>query len=209
MPYLTEFLVVATVHLFAVMSPGPDFVMISRNSLLYSRKVGIYSSAGLGLGIVVHITYSLIGIGFLISRSVVLFSIIKFIGAGYLLYIGYKCLKAPPSASPEALPEGGAHMTPIAALRMGFLTNVLNPKATLFFLALFTQVISPATPIFVQILYGVEMSVMTFAWFAFVAFLLSHGAVKQRFAAIQRYLERGFGVVLIALGVKVALSANK
>ncbi len=93
MLYLTEFLTVAVIHLLAVISPGPDFAMISRNSLVYSRKTGIYSSLGLALGILVHVSYSLVGIGLIISRSIVIFSAIKFLGAGYLIYIGYKALK--------------------------------------------------------------------------------------------------------------------
>src|SRR3990167_8795475 len=96
MTFLAEFLTVVVVHMLAVMSPGPDFVMISRNSLVYSRKVGVYSAIGLGLGILVHVTYSLIGIGLIISKSILLFSILKFIGAAYLIYVGYKCLRAKP-----------------------------------------------------------------------------------------------------------------
>ena len=86
---------------------------------------------------------------------------------------------------------------------MGFLTNVLNPKATLFFFALFTQVINPHTPKAIQVLYGLEMSVMTFVWFALVAAILSHNLIRSRFASVQH------GVILIALGVKVALSSSK
>ncbi len=92
---------------------------------------------------------------------------------------------------------------------MGFLTNVLNPKATLFFFALFTQVINPHTPKAIQVLYGLEMSVMTFVWFALVAAILSHNFIRSRFASVQHYLERTFGVILIALGVKVAISSSK
>src|SRR5579871_852922 len=97
--YLAEFITVASLHLLAVMSPGPDFVLISRNSLVYSRKTGIYSALGLALGISVHITYSLIGIGYIISKSILIFSTIKFLGAGYLIYIGYKSLRAKPVQS--------------------------------------------------------------------------------------------------------------
>src|ERR1051326_125459 len=127
MLYLTEFLTVALVHLLAVMSPGPDFVMISRNSLIYSRTVGIYSAIGLGLGILVHVTYSLVGIGFIISRSVVIFSLLKFLGAGYLVYIGYKCLTAKPLVHTETTQQQPRTMGNFAAIRMGFLTNVMNP----------------------------------------------------------------------------------
>ena len=208
MMLLPEFLTVVVVHLLAVMSPGPDFVMISRNSLVYSRKVGIYSAIGLGFGILVHVTYSLIGIGLIISKSILLFSILKFIGAAYLIYIGYKCLRAKPHRE-QVIEEKQSDLGKFAAIRMGFLTNVLNPKASLFFFALFTQVINPQTPKAIQVLYGLEMSVMTFAWFALVAAILSHNLIQARFASVQHYLERTFGVILIALGVKVALSSSK
>lgn len=191
------------------MSPGPDFVMVSRNSLIYSRMVGIYSAVGLGLGILVHVTYSLVGIGLLISQSVLLFSIIKYLGAAYLLYVGYQCLRAQPHVAGAVEVEAERTMSARAAVWMGFLTNVLNPKATLFFLALFTQVIDPATPLWVQVLYGAEMSIMTFVWFSIVAVLLSHKQIKARFTSVQHYVERSFGVVLIGLGIKVALSTSK
>lgn len=209
MNFLPEFLAVATVHLLAVMSPGPDFILISRNSLVYSRKVGLYSAIGLGLGILVHVTYSLIGIGFIISKSILLFSILKFLGAGYLMYIGYKCLRTKPRKEQQAVLDKKDDIGKFAAIRMGFLTNVLNPKATLFFFALFTQVINPSTPKFIQVFYGIEMSVMTFVWFAFVAITLSHNLIRKRFISVQHYLERTFGVILIALGIKVALSSSK
>lgn len=206
---IAEFLTVVVVHLLAVMSPGPDFVLISRNSLIYSRRVGIFSAVGLGLGILVHVTYSLIGIGLLISKSVVLFSIIKYIGAAYLIYIGYKSLKAQPHIAESVEVEQQKSISAWEAVRMGFLTNVLNPKATLFFLALFTQVINPTTSKTIQVFYGIEMSFMTFVWFGLVATILSHKAIKSRFLKIQHYAERGFGVILIALGIKVALSSSK
>jgi RhtB (resistance to homoserine/threonine) family protein len=211
MIYFQEFLTVAVVHLLAAMAPGPDFVMIVRNSLLYSRRTGIYSAVGLSLGIIVHITYCLMGIGLLISKSIVLFSTVKYIGAAYLIYIGYKSLR---SKSPivklndEIKPEA-VELKGIDAIKQGFLTNVLNPKATLFFFALFTQVINPETPVLVQALYGFEMVVMQFAWFGFLALVMSHQAVKHKFAKIQTYAEKAIGAVLIVLGIKVALSSNK
>ncbi|MEK7124513.1 MAG: LysE family transporter, partial [Patescibacteria group bacterium] len=178
------------------------------NSLVYSRKVGIFSAVGLALGILVHITYSLVGIGFIISKSILLFSILKFLGAGYLIYIGYKCLKAKSQATQVVQLGEKKDMGKYAAIRMGFLTNVLNPKASLFFFALFTQVISISTPKFIQVLYGAEMSLMTFVWFAAVSLLLSHSLIKSRFTKIQHYVERSFGVILIGLGIKVALSSK-
>lgn len=209
MQYLPEFLTIVVIHLLAVMSPGPDFVLVSQNSLMYTRKTGIYTAVGLALGILVHVTYSLIGIGLLISKSILLFSILKFFCAGYLIYIGYKALKAKPQESTGNIEIKERSLGRVDAVRIGFLTNVLNPKATLFFFALFTQVINPMTPKTVQIVYGLEMSVMTFMWFSLVALILSHKAIKNRFSTISHYLERAFGVILIALGIKVALTSAK
>lgn len=207
--FVTELLTVATLHLLAVMSPGPDFVMISRNSLIYSRRAGIFSAIGLGCGILVHVTYSLVGIGLIISQSVLLFSILKFAGAAYLFYVGYQCLRAQPQYESASTVSAHGDMSDFAALRMGFLTNVLNPKVTLFFFALFTQVISPETPLAFQIIYGLEMSVMTAVWFSCVALTLSHNRIRARFVSVQHHLERLFGVALIGLGIKVALSSSQ
>lgn len=209
MEYLTIILTVALVHLLAVISPGPDFIMITRNSLIYSRKTGIYSAIGLGFGILVHVTYSLVGIGLLISQSIILFNFFKYLGAAYLIYIGYKSLT---SKSSNLHLEGQNKKTDIskfAAIRMGFITNATNPKATLFFLSLFTLVINPSTPLFIKLFMGMEMAVVTSAWFMLVAYLISHNLVKSRLAKVQHHAERFIGVVLIALGIKVALSSSK
>jgi threonine/homoserine/homoserine lactone efflux protein len=158
----------------------------------------------LGLGMAVHATYSLIGIGLIIAQSIVLFSILKFIGAAYLIYFGYKCLCAKAADAQNFSTRKTQDLSALAAIRIGFLTNILNPKATLFFLALFTQVVSPQTPKFIQVIYAVEMSLMTFLWFAFVCVILSYKRVKVKFFLVQHWFERFFGALLIALGIKVA-----
>src|SRR5688572_28027873 len=209
MPYLQMFLTVALVHFLAVVSPGPDFMMVTRNSLIYSRKTGIYSAIGLGLGILVHVAYSLIGIGLIISKSIILFNTIKILGAVYLIYIGYKSLTSK-SATIEKESEGANTKTisDWEAVKIGFITNATNPKATLFFLSLFTIVISPETPLWLKLVMGGEMSFVTFLWFALVAVVLSHRLVKQKISRIQHYAEKFIGVILIILGIKVALSSR-
>ncbi len=209
MQYLPIFLTVALAHLLAVISPGPDFIMITRNSLIYSRRTGIYSAIGLGLGILVHVTYSLVGIGLIISQSIVLFNIIKFIGAGYLIYIGYKSLTSKSSKVDIKTQSQKKDISKLAAIKIGFITNVTNPKATLFFLSLFTIIVTPTTPLFIKILMGAEMSIVTSLWFMLVAYLTSHHLVKTKISSIQHFAEKFIGVVLIALGIKVAFSTSK
>lgn len=209
MEYLNIILTVALVHLLAVISPGPDFIMITRNSLIYSRKTGIYSAIGLGFGILVHVTYSLVGIGLLISQSIILFNFIKYLGAAYLIYIGYKSLTSKSSNLHLESHNKKTDISKFAAIRMGFIINATNPKATLFFLSLFTLVINPSTPLFIKLFMGMEMAIVTSAWFILVAYLISHNLVKSRLSKIQHHAERFIGVVLIALGIKVALSSSK
>ncbi len=215
---MNEFLLVAGIHLLAVMSPGPDFAMVVRNSLVYSRRTGLLAAVGLGLGILLHVTYSLLGIGLIISQSVMLFNAIKFLGAAYLIYIGVKSLLSKRESKKEIEAElksefnnepAKKDLSTAKAIQVGFLTNALNPKATLFFLALFTQVINPDTAIGIKVLYGLEMSIATFAWFAFVSVVLTQRHVNSVFSRVKHHFEHVFGVVLIALGIKVALSSSK
>lgn len=205
MEYLPVILTVALIHLLAVMSPGPDFIMIMRNSLIYSRKSGLYSALGLGMGILIHVAYSLAGIAVIISQSVLLFSVIKYLGAAYLIYIGIKSLQAKQApADVGTVNSQTTDLTKWQAIRSGFITNATNPKATLFFLSLFTLVIEPATPLFVKMIMGMEMAVVTVAWFAIVATLVSHAAIKNQVTRFQHYVERFMGGVLILFGLKLA-----
>lgn len=208
---MQEFLIVAGVHLLAVMSPGPDFVMMLRNSLIYSRKTALFSAVGLGLGILVHVTYSLFGIALIISQSLLLFNIVKYVGAAYLIYIGVQSLRSKKAQQDPAIimEHKEKDISPFRAVRMGFLTNVLNPKATLFFLALFTQVINPSTSFIIKVAYGLEMSIVTALWFGVVAVFMTQPVIRKRFIRVKHYIERFFGAILIGLGIKVALSTSK
>ncbi len=215
---MKELLLIAGIHQLAVMSPGPDFAMVVRNSLVYSRRTGVLAAIGLALGVATHITYSLLGLGLIVSRSVLLFNSIKLIGAGYLIFIGIKSLLAKRESQKEiaeemkeefADVESKKDLSTFAAIRMGYLTNLLNPKATLYFLALFTQVISPQTLLATKMVYATEMIIATFVWFALVALVLTHQRVNRSFRGVKHYLEKAFGVILIALGIKVALGTQK
>jgi len=190
----------------AVVSPGPDFALITRNSLLYSRKAGIYSAFGLGLGILIHVTYCIIGVGLIISKSLLLFNLIKYIGAGYLIYIGYLSLTDKyHKLGNQKNKHSDKKTDPDKFIRMGFITNVTNPKATLFFLSLFTVVIQQNTPVLVKYFYGIIMSLITFFWFTFVSIILSHKIIKEKIAKFQFIFEKIMGFILILLALKILI----
>jgi len=204
--YWTEFLTVALVHLLAVASPGPDFAIVLRESVSNGRHAGIWTALGVGSGILLHVGYCLLGIGLIVSQSIVLFNLLKWLAAAYLIYIGIRALQARPAdpASAELAPL--ATRSPRAAFVRGFVTNGLNPKATLFFLSLFTLVISPQTPLLVQAGYGLYLALATAVWFCAVALLFSQARVRRGFVRLGHWFDRLMGAVLVGLGIKVAFS---
>ncbi len=205
---MIEALAVATITILAVISPGADFAMVTRNSMVLSRRAGVLTATGIAFGVLVHVAYSMAGIGLLIAQSIVLFNLIKFAGAAYLIYLGVTMLRTK-KADPG---ETATIVTPLsdrAALKSGFLTNALNPKTTLFVVALFTQVISPSTPLAVQLGYGAFMSLAHLLWFALVAYAFSSDAARRIVARSRHLVERGIGAALVALGLGLAVSSLK
>ncbi len=202
-----EFMTVALVHLLAVASPGPDFAVVVRESVTQGRRIGSWTALGVGCGIFVHVAYSLLGIGLIVSQSIVLFNLFKWLAAAYLVYLGWRALRARPM-SLEAIDGVNAPVARSAwrAFVIGFVTNGLNPKATLFFLSLFTVVISPDTPLLVQAGYGLYLAGATALWFLLVAWLFSRGRVRAGFARMGHWFDRLTGAVLIGLGARLALS---
>lgn len=203
---MSPFLAIAFIHLLAVMSPGPDFAIIVQHSLTQPRGVVRCTSLGIALGVLLHVGYSILGIGLLISRSILLFNAIKLLGAGYLVYIGWKAMVSRPLEGPGAAANATRiSLTRFAALRVGFLCNALNPKVTLFFLALFTQVIDPLTPLSMQVAYGLWMSVQTYLWFSMLGSILSLSIIRRHMQRVQHCVERIMGAILIALGIRITL----
>lgn len=199
---MTELLAVITITLLAVISPGPDFAMVSRNSLLRSRRAGVLTALGIGGGVLVHVTYTLLGIGLVIQQSLLLFTVLKLAGAAYLVWLGIKMLRARSGGTvttDTAQPMGDA-----AALRTGFLTNALNPKTTVFIVSLFMQVVEPSTPVAVQIGYGAFIALAHIGWFALVALFFSTGVLQARLLAVRHWIDRAFGALLLGFGAALA-----
>ena len=167
----------------------------------------MYTALGLSFADLIHMTYCLIGIGVIISKSILVFTLLKWIGASYLIYVGIKSLQAKPQQSLTT--QQKAAIGSRSAFQMGLLTCLLNPKATLFYLALFTQIIRPETPLWVQIIYGSTVAAIEFSWFACVAITMSQPAIQRRFVSISHWFDRLMGVILIGLGLRLALTHSR
>jgi RhtB (resistance to homoserine/threonine) family protein len=203
---VTEILAVAVITVLAVIAPGADFAMVVRNSYLYGRRTGLLAATGVAAGVLVHVTYTMLGVGLLIASSTALFTVIKLIGAAYLVYIGVRTFRA--RGEVEVDLENKVALTPFAALRTGFLTNVLNPKTTLFVVSTFAQVVSPGTPVYQQVGYGLFMSFAHLLWFGVVAVFFSHDRMRTLMLRGQKILNKVIGSVLAGLGITLAFAPS-
>ncbi len=197
--YLQEFLAIAVLHLLAVASPGPDFAVTTRYSLSYGGTIGRWVSMGIGTGILLHVAYSLLGVAILIHRYQWVYASFLLIGAGYLGWLGWQALQSQPRAAMPTAQSGQQEISHWRAFRIGFLTNGLNVKATLFFLALFSTVINPATPNLVKLGYGVYMAVATALWFSLLATLITWSPFYQYLWRVSHWLDRLMGAALLLL----------
>ena len=206
--WLNWFLLIG-IFSMALASPGPDFVIVVRNSILYSRQIGFFTAIGFALGVCVHVTYTLFGIAAIIAQSVFLFNLLKYAGAAYLFYIGIKALRSQgfqTENNSELMSDPKNQLSAHSALWSGFLTNVLNPKATIFFMAVFSQFVGPETSFITQIIYASTCVVLTAIWFSLVALVLTNPKIKAGFLKFTKWIDRVCGGLLVALGIKLALS---
>ncbi len=186
MAFWQGFLLITSIHLLAAASPGPDFVLVSQHTLKYGRKAGLWCSLGIALGLSVHIIYSILGLATVVANSTTLLWWIKLLGGCYLIYLGFTGLRSKAKAITMQANRGHAvNLSVKKSLSMGFACNVLNPKAPIYFIAVFTVVLSPDLSWYQLAIYGVWMMLLQWCWFAFVTALLSLPALNQRFQVLR------------------------
>lgn len=188
-------------------SPGPDFAMVLRQSIAHGREAALATSAGIASAIFVHASYTILGIGLIVSQSIFIFNMLKIAGALYLLWLGISALRSPAPKAPENI-DGPPRrqMTIFKAYGIGFLTNLLNPKAVIFFLSLFTSLVSAGTSLEIKALYVPSMSLLLFTWFALVSVFFTTPAVRDGFYRMGKWFNRVTGAALIFLAIRVAVS---
>ncbi len=207
MTYWKEFLTIVVAHALAVASPGPDFAIVLKQSLAHGRRTALWTSLGIGCGISIHILYCLLGLGYLLKDSPTALATAKYLGAAYLAFVGVQALRTPPRegdvdlSGGDKLPEDGAAWT------TGFLVNVLNPKAALFFIALFPLAVNPHTPKLIQAGYGLWMVAATTLWFSFVSLVFTRPEVRRKFLRHGHWIDRALGLVFVGFAVSLAVAS--
>ena len=203
--YLQVFLV----GILAALSPGPDFLVIMKNSLSAGRKYGIATAFGIASALIVHITYTILGFTILLEKFPSLFNLIKLAGALYLLWLGIKAVQSKAQAQkPGKINVKQAIDVSIGqGFREGFLCNVLNPKSALFFLSVFSQFIGPDTSNWMRWIYGGEIILAVGLWFILLATLISNTYFRKVYQQNMHWFDRGLGFILIIFAITIGISS--
>ncbi|MEY0300661.1 LysE family translocator [Providencia manganoxydans] len=198
---MNELIAVATITFLAVISPGPDFAMVTRNSYAYGTKVGLFAALGIAVGVQVHVFYTLFGVTLIIMGSPTLFTIVKLLGVGYLVYIGFKSF-----TNTQKMNTEGSNLTKpssLTAFRMGFLTNALNPKTMFFVVSVYTQVIQNNNSQWLNFSYGLFISFAHWLWFSLIALFFATPTIRNRILNYQLTMDKVIGALLMILGISL------
>ena len=204
---MQELLSVTLITILAVISPGADFALVTRNSFGHGRTMGLWTTLGIGAGVQIHVFYTMVGVGVLIATQPALLSALKMAGAAYLIYIGYQTFRSAPPQSADVA-QNTSSLSSFQAFKMGLLTNALNPKTTLFVVSTYSQIVQSDTPLWLQYAYGLLMSFAHWLWFALVAVFFSSPDLRAQMLCHKTNIDRGIGLILTALGIVLAFSST-
>ena len=187
---MTEFLLIASIHLVAVISPGPDFAVVLRQSLSSSRKSSIYTALGIATSEFIHCLYSIFGMELIMKYQENVFLVLKPIAILYLFYLGISSFFT--NRPSEKLTQSSSKN-----FSLGFMTNLLNFQASTFTVTLFFAIVNINTPLSILIFYAIFIAVSTFVWFAFLSLLLTSKGFLYKFNNFIPWIYKFTGIVFI------------
>lgn len=199
----------ALIWFAAIVSPGPNFLVVSRLALSRSRRSAIGAAIGIAVGSLIYAALTMFGLGVLIVRFGWLGDAIRIAGGAYLVWLGIEAWRAGPTHQlPDAADAAGNGTSLARGFRTGLLTEITNPKGIAFFLGLFAAAVPEATPPWAKLTLLSTGGVIEVAWYTAVSFALSSGPMLIGYQKARRTVDRALGTVLIALGLKVAFDAR-
>ncbi|MFN3234271.1 MAG: LysE family translocator [Gammaproteobacteria bacterium] len=192
---------IGIINILGAMSPGPDFAIVTRNTLMYNRRAGIFTAIGVSNALLIHITYCAFGLAYIIAHSTLALDTVKILGGCYLVFLGIKALKTKHQKSAALnLEEQYNTQSDWASYRQGFLTNVLNPKAAMFIFAIFTSVVHQTKISWLDVIIGLEIALIGLSWFSCLAILLTHKHTKKWIKRWQPFIIKAMGFLLVVFG---------
>jgi len=203
---LEQIIIVAGITWLAVISPGADFAVVSRNSSVYGRAAGVASSVGIASGCWVHIGYAVFGIGLILHYVPNAFTIIQLCGAIYLVYVGISTFFS--KSIKEQNSETSIRISNWKHFATGLLTNSLNPKTSIFIISMYTQVIGTQTSLIEQFLFGLFVCFSHLLWFVLIAIFMSTQKIRCWVMQYQKVFNGLIGGMLVALGIALFMTSN-
>jgi RhtB (resistance to homoserine/threonine) family protein len=206
MSYLPQLLTLVGVWVIALISPGPDFIVTIRYSIAHSRRDGVFVALGIATGTSIWVTTGIVGLGMLLAQLSWLVAVIRLVGALYLTYLGIKAILNAHRPMQKTLIVESSSSRRISSWRVGFLTNISNPKALAFFASIFVALLPAHPPFWFQVTIIMIMVVTVAIWFCIVACLFSLGPIATMYRRAKKWLDYLAGGLFVALGVRLALS---
>jgi len=200
-----EFLTIAILHFFAVSSPGPDFIIVTRQSIRSGRTAAIFTSLGIASGILVHSFAAMTGLTYIISSNPLVFLYLKIIASIYLGYLGFISIFNSSSITHYTSNQSTSDQNFLYSYRIGFITNVLNPKAILFFITVFSIVVDSSTSVLSLGIYGAYMSIATFIWFTFISYIFTNTTLINKYRNSLPIFEKILGCILLLIASQILL----
>jgi threonine efflux protein len=197
-------LLILAIHAVALISPGPDFAIVTRFSIVYGRQAGLWAAAGVVAAIGAYVLISLLGLSLVLAALPGLSQVLSVGGALYLAWLGVQCLR-----SKGQLPETQTQPPVKKAFITGFLTNLLNPKAMFYFGSILSQAVKPDFSTTDVVSLWFLLVGESLLWFGFVALMFSSQRVLDWLRHRMLWFDRIIGVVLLGLSLKVATSASR
>ena len=200
-----EFLTIAILHFFAVSSPGPDFIIVTRQSIRSGRTAAIFTSLGIASGILVHSFAAITGLTYIISSNPLVFLYLKIIASIYLGYLGFISIFNSSSITQYTSNQSTSDLNFLYSYRIGFITNILNPKAILFFITVFSIVVDSSTSVLSLGIYGAYMSIATFIWFTFISYIFTNTTLINKYRNSLPIFEKILGCILLLIASQILL----
>ncbi|EIO4088800.1 LysE family translocator [Vibrio parahaemolyticus] len=202
----TILLTLASIHFIALMSPGPDFALVVQNATRHGRQTGLYIALGLSVGILLHSLFSLTGVSYLVHQHPLLYSVLQLLGGSYLLYLGVGGLRGViatiknPQTDQQNKTNSFVSSNKRQAFAKGFATNILNPKALVFFISLMSSLVPAGMSVSGKSIALVILFSLSLVWFSSLAWMLSTQRLQRRLQQAGIYIDGICGVVFTLVG---------
>jgi len=198
-----------TVHLLALMTPGPDFFMVSKVAVSASRRAALMTALGISVGVMAWAALALLGLHLLLERIVWLGTFIKIAGGLYLLYLGFSMIKSSLGNPPQSESRNaGREFSNASAFLSGLLTNLSNPKAAVYFGSIFVTFLTPTTSAMEKVVMLFMVSLESIIWFAVIGMLFSMPAPRRFYNRAQKWIDRIAGTTFACFGLRLIFTGK-